>query len=90
MKTQITLDISIDLVEMAVGDDTLDESTVLGAIREAATATWPDATIKFTTLQVGHNQGDGWAKCWVDHERNDEAAEKLLQSIDWTDEDLYE
>ena len=81
MRTKITLDISIDPVEMAVGDDTLDESAVLNAIREAAAATWPDATIKFATLQVGHNQGDGWAKCWVDHVRNDAAVDELLQSI---------
>lgn len=33
---------------------------------------------------------DAWAHCWIDGVRNDAAADKLLQSIDWSDEELYE
>lgn len=91
MKTvqTVTLDISIDPVDMQIGDDILDEAAVLAAIRNAAHDTWPGATIRFQTLQVGHGQGSSWTHGWINHARNDFAAETLLQSIDWTDEDLY-
>ena len=85
----VTLDISIDPVDMTVGDDNLSESAVLETIRTVATNRWPNATITFKTLQIGHRQGDGWAKCWIDHHRNDDAAIGLMESIDWSDPDLY-
>lgn len=89
MATRVTLDISIDPVDMQIGDDILNESAVLTTIREVAAETWPGAVVTFKTLQIGYQQGDGWAKCWVDGVRNDSAADGLLQSIDWTDEELY-
>lgn len=90
MAKTVTLDISIDPVDMEIDGDILSESAVLARIRDVATGTWPEATIKFKTLQVGYSQGDGWARGWIDHVRDDAAVTAMLLSIDWTDEDLYQ
>lgn len=83
----VRLDISIDpsdLMDGLVGDRLLD------AIREAAESQWPQAKIQFQTLQIGHRQGNGWAHCWIDGRRDDEAARQLVnECVDWTDEALY-
>lgn len=86
---RVILDISIDPVAMEMGGDVLDQDRVFTTIRRAARATWPGATIKFKTLQVGYRQGHAWADCWINGVRDDDAGPALLHSIDWSDASLY-
>ena len=59
MTTRIS--ISIDPSDLQLHDGSLyDEEKLLAAIRAYALIVYPDAT--FTTLQVGHRQGDCWSR----------------------------
>ena len=89
---KITLKISLCPTAMEQGDqgDLLDEAKVFDAIRAAAILKWPDCQVIFSTLQVGHRQGEEWARCWVDGEREDSQADSLLGAIDWSNERLYQ
>ncbi len=49
--------ISIDPVDMEVGDSVLDEDKYLAAIERAVLAAYPGATVD---VQVGYGQGDEW------------------------------
>lgn len=88
---KITLKISLCPTSMEQGDqgDLLNESKVFDKIRAVALLKWPACQVVFPTLQVGHQQGDAFALCWVDGERDDSQADSLLEAIDWSDESLY-
>lgn len=86
----IVFDISICPTEMEIDGDLLDEGALLERIRKLAIGEWGDG-VRFKTLQVGHSQGDGWARSWKNGERDDDLAETLLVDLlDWTDEALYQ
>lgn len=68
--------------------DRYDESKLLDAIRRFVAVMYPEA--KITTLQVGHRQGDGWARI----DGDDEAGAALMSAFweahdDGTDECLF-
>jgi hypothetical protein len=58
---------------------------VLDMIRDAVSEEYPGCEIR--TLQVGYHQGDEWYR--IDGEDSDELRE-FVQSLDYTDESLYE
>lgn len=88
---KITLKISLCPTSMEQGDqgDLLDKAKVFDAIRAAAILKWPACRVMFPTLQVGHQQGDAFARCWVDGERDDSQADSLLEAIDWSNEAYF-
>ena len=94
MKTKKKIMLRISLcptgLEQGREGELLNESAVFDAIRAAAILQWPACLVEFGTLQVGHRQGDEFARCWVDGERDDSQVESLLDAIDWSDERLYQ
>lgn len=89
MMVSVVFDISICPTDMEIDGFVLDETALLQRIRDVAVSEWGDGT-SFATLQVGHRQGDGWAKAWKNGHRDDSLAARLLEDlVDWTDEELY-
>ena len=83
--TRISISICPTAMQYANGD-TYDSDKLLAAIRLFAITRHPDAT--FTTLQIGHRQGDEWAKV----DGDEEAGADLLAAFfnaHGTDEDLF-
>lgn len=85
---KISISICPTAMEFPNGDR-YSESRLLDAIREFVTQRHPNATI--TCLQVGHRQGDGWARI----DGDDDAGDELMQAFwyahdDGADEILFE
>lgn len=83
--TRISISICPTTLQYANGD-TYDSDALVDAIRLFIFARHPDATI--TTLQIGHNQGDEWAKV----DGDEEAGADLLGAFfdaHGTDENLF-
>ena len=83
----MNVSISICPTDLEYNDGSMyDEQALLDAIREFVTQRHPDARI--TTLQVGHRQGDAWARV----DGDDEAGDDLIGAF-WeargSDEDLF-
>ena len=78
------ISISIDSVDMEIGDDVLDEDAYLNRIRAAVNESFPGAVI--TCLQVGYRQGDAWTQ--INGKHSDELL-SVIQRIDTSDESLY-
>jgi hypothetical protein len=83
--TRISISICPTALQYDNGD-TYDSDKLLDAIRLFTLTRHPDAT--FTTLQIGHRQGDEWAKVDGDEEAG---ADLLWAFFDahGTDEDLF-
>jgi hypothetical protein len=83
--TAISISICPTSLEFSNGD-MYDQQSLLEAIREFATARYPDATV--TCLQIGHRQGDAWATV----DGDGEAGQALLEEF-WSargsDADLF-
>lgn len=82
---KISISICPTSLEYANGDR-YDEHALLAAIRTYIEQRHPDATI--TCLQVGHRQGDEWAKIDGDSEAGDELLSAFF-SDHGADEDLF-
>ncbi|MGA0397934.1 MAG: hypothetical protein ACO3O3_12295 [Ilumatobacteraceae bacterium] len=63
---RISISICPTELEFASGD-MYDADALLDAIREFAGEHFPEGA-RFSTLQIGHRQGDGWAKVDGDEE----------------------
>jgi hypothetical protein len=74
---RISISICPTELEFACGD-MFDGGKVLDAIRQFAGEHFPEGA-RFSTLQIGHRQGDGWAK--VD---GDEEAGAAFMDAFWT------
>jgi len=83
--TAISISICPTSLEFANGD-TYDKSALLEAIREFATARYPDATM--TCLQIGHRQGDSWATVDGDSGAGDDMMDAFW-SARGSDADLF-
>ena len=90
-KSKVVLSISICPTSLEQGSegDMLDGELLLSEIELAAAKRWPNCEIEFASLQIGHQQGEQFAECWIDGVRDDEQADALLESIDYSDEQLY-
>ena len=88
---QITFYISIcpTTLEHGTEGDMLDGDLLLAEIKRVAAILWPHCEIRFSILQIGHRQGDEFAVGWENGERYDDLADRLLESIDYSDEKLY-
>jgi hypothetical protein len=88
---KIVLRVSVCPMSLQHGNegDLIDGELLLTEIESAAAKRWPDCEIEFAALQIGHRQGEQFAKCWIDGVRDDEQVYALLESIDYSDERLY-
>ena len=83
------MNVSISICPTALefdNGDRYDEDALLEAIREYVEARHPDVTI--TCLQIGHRQGDAWAKIDGDSEAGGELLSAFFEDHG-TDEDLF-
>lgn len=84
------MNISISLCPTSLqfdNGDTYDQDKLLAALRQYIEETYPGATI--SCLQVGHSQGDEWAKVDGDDDEGLELVESFFAEHG-TDEDLFE